>query len=457
MGTIVAKFRNRKTGKTYTAKVEGGACVVPAAAMAYPQMDIALYGTDGTTHMTTSILQVPILKSDLGDGIEPVAETSVFDTIMSTANHAMQTAQSVRDDAAEGAFNGTPFRIVKQYASIADMEADTSGTVSAGEFVIITSSVEDPDNSKLFLRTETGWSYINDMSGAQGVGIKGDKGDKGDQGDKGDKGDGVPDGGTAGQYLRKTATSTEWGDVTAAGIGAAQASHKHPASDLTSTLGIGKGGTSATTAEAARANLGAARNIAGIIHAYAGSTAPDGYLMCDGQAVSRTTYAALFAAIGTTYGAGDGSTTFNLPDLQGRFPLGAGAGNGLTARTVGQKDGEEVHALTADEMPAHTHTASTASAGDHTHGHPTSGYRIIGYNYGVINTGVSERHVAKATSGNYIAPVVNNANVDWGGFDSTSSNGAHTHTVSVDSAGGGGSHNNMPPYTVVAYIISTGL
>ena len=49
MGTIVAKFRNRFTGKTYTAKVDGGACVVPAAAMAYPQMDIALYGTDGTT------------------------------------------------------------------------------------------------------------------------------------------------------------------------------------------------------------------------------------------------------------------------------------------------------------------------------------------------------------------------------------------------------------------------
>ena len=203
--------------------------------------------------------------------------------------------------------------------------------------------------------------------------------------------------------------------------------------------------------------LGDARNIAGIIHAYAGSTAPDGYLMCDGSAVSRTTYAALFAAIGTTYGAGDGSTTFNLPDLQGRFPLGAGAGDGLTARTVGQKDGEERNKLTTNEIPSHNHTASTASAGDHTHGHTTSGYRILGYNYGVINTGVLERPVAKATSGNYTAPVVNNDKVDWGGFERTSSNGAHTHTVSVDSAGGGGSHNNMPPYTVVSYIISTGL
>ena len=67
--------------------------------------------------------------------------------------------------------------------------------------------------------------------------------------------------------------------------------------------------------------LGDARNIAGIINAYAGSTAPDGYLMCDGSAVSRTNYAALFAAIGTTYGAGDGSTTFNVPNLSGRFPL----------------------------------------------------------------------------------------------------------------------------------------
>ncbi|TNE75019.1 hypothetical protein EP331_00185 [bacterium] len=66
------------------------------------------------------------------------------------------------------------------------------------------------------------------------------------------------------------------------------------------------------------------------------------YLKCDGAAISRTTYADLFAVISTTYGVGDGSTTFNLPDLQGRVPLGAGSGSGLTSRTLGATGGQEV-------------------------------------------------------------------------------------------------------------------
>lgn len=64
----------------------------------------------------------------------------------------------------------------------------------------------------------------------------------------------------------------------------------------------------------------------GVLVPYGGSSAPSGWLLCDGSAVSRTTYAALFAILSTTYGAGDGSTTFNLPDLRGRAPVGAGTG-----------------------------------------------------------------------------------------------------------------------------------
>ena len=75
-------------------------------------------------------------------------------------------------------------------------------------------------------------------------------------------------------------------------------------------------------------------NVTGIIIAYGGSAAPAGFLLCDGSAVSRTTYADLFAALGTTWGAGDGSTTFNLPDLRGRSALGAGTGSGLTPRSL---------------------------------------------------------------------------------------------------------------------------
>lgn len=81
------------------------------------------------------------------------------------------------------------------------------------------------------------------------------------------------------------------------------------------------------------------------------------YLLCNGAAVSRTTYAALFAQIGTRYGAGDASTTFNLPDFQGRSPIGAGSGSGLTFRDINSPEvGEESHTPTIAEMAAHKHT-----------------------------------------------------------------------------------------------------
>lgn len=94
---------------------------------------------------------------------------------------------------------------------------------------------------------------------------------------------------------------------------------------------------------------------AGAVQMWAGSSLPSGWLACNGAAVSRTTYADLFAAIGTAWGSGDGSTTFNVPDLRGRAPIGVGTGSGLTARTLGQKGGSETHTLTESEMPAHSH------------------------------------------------------------------------------------------------------
>jgi microcystin-dependent protein len=93
----------------------------------------------------------------------------------------------------------------------------------------------------------------------------------------------------------------------------------------------------------------------GSLVAFAGSTPPEGWLPCDGAAVGRSQYAALFAVIGITYGGGDGVSTFNVPDLRGRVPMGAGTGPGLASRQMGQTLGQEQHALTVPEMPSHNH------------------------------------------------------------------------------------------------------
>lgn len=103
----------------------------------------------------------------------------------------------------------------------------------------------------------------------------------------------------------------------------------------------------------------------GAIELWGTGSAPSGYLLCDGSAVSRTTYSALFALLSTTFGTGDGSTTFNLPDLRGRAPIGVGTGSGLTARALADQVGVETVTLTAAQsgLPAHTHTGGAVSSG----------------------------------------------------------------------------------------------
>jgi microcystin-dependent protein len=93
---------------------------------------------------------------------------------------------------------------------------------------------------------------------------------------------------------------------------------------------------------------------AGVVFPYAGNTAPSSYLLCDGSAVSRTTYAALFAAIGTNYGSGDGSTTFNLPDTRNVFLRGANAST-RTISTISYP-AVTIGATTTDKMQGHYHS-----------------------------------------------------------------------------------------------------
>src|SRR3990167_2474748 len=106
------------------------------------------------------------------------------------------------------------------------------------------------------------------------------------------------------------------------------------------------------------------------------TTAPANWLLCNGAAISRTTYATLFAAISTAFGTGDGSTTFNIPDTRGRIPIGAGTGSGLTARTLADTVGVETHALTTAQLPVHTHTqdAHTHTQDSHSHAYTDAGH-----------------------------------------------------------------------------------
>lgn len=134
--------------------------------------------------------------------------------------------------------------------------------------------------------------------------------------------------------------------------------------------------TNVTTKGYVDAQLGSAAP-SGSIVAFGGAVAPTGWLLCNGQTALRTgTTAALFAVLGTTYGAGDGTTTFNVPNLQGRMPMGAGTGLGLndansgivtgaamTPRALGQWGGEETHLLTTAEMPSHVHGISGVIGG----------------------------------------------------------------------------------------------
>ena len=198
-----------------------------------------------------------------------------------------------------------------------------------------------------------------------------------------------------------------------------------------------------TTAKILNANVTAAKLAAdvtttftppGVIWDYAGTTAPTGWLFPDGSAVSRTTYAALFAVLSTTFGVGDGSTTFNLPDLRGRVGVGKDNMGGTTAgrvtnaqsaivgTTLGASGGVETYALDIASMPAHNHTGSTGSG-------TTSAQTLFD------SGGLGPEFTVLVNSGG----------------DTTG--GAHDH--SIPSQGGGGTHQNMQPTLILNKIIKT--
>jgi microcystin-dependent protein len=185
---------------------------------------------------------------------------------------------------------------------------------------------------------------------------------------------------------------------------------------------------------------------------YWGTTAPTGWIFAYGQAISRSTYADLFAVLGETYGSGDGSTTFNVPDKRGRASFGKDDMGGTSANritdqsggwngdTLGDTGGAETVTLATSDIPSHTHAAgtlATASSGAHTHTVPFE--RLLGF--GFVSGGGTAVWDDGSVSTN------------------TSSSGAHTHTMtgSTGSTGSGGAHNNLPPGIVCNYIIFAGV
>ncbi len=219
-----------------------------------------------------------------------------------------------------------------------------------------------------------------------------------------------------------TAKTTADGAATSAG----NAQTTAEGAQTTANTAVTNAAAAQTTANGAVTNIGDLANLqtinktnlvtaineliqpAGTIIAYAGSTAPDGYMLCDGSAVSRSIYSKLFTAIGTTYGTGDGSTTFNVPNLKGKVVVGYNSSDS-DFNSLGNTGGEKTHTLTVNEIPSHDHD--------------------IRYSLeGVAHSGSGNNLVGKQNTGD-----------NWDVHDSLT--------------GGGQAHNNLQPYIVLNYII----
>ena len=141
----------------------------------------------------------------------------------------------------------------------------------------------------------------------------------------------------------------------------------------------------------------------GEIRLFAGSFAPDGWALCQGQLVAIAENDALFSLIGTTYG-GDGEQTFGLPDLRGRVPIHQGSGPGLSQRFIGERAGAETVTLSAAQLPAHSHAlVATAAPASATAG-PAAGVLATAsvklYGTGTPSTALANAAIAPASGGN---------------------------------------------------------
>jgi len=172
--------------------------------------------------------------------------------------------------------------------------------------------------------------------------------------------------------------------------------------------------------------------IVGEVIMFGGSAEPSGWLFCDGREISRSVYGDLFAVIGTSYGAGDGTDTFNLPNMAGVFPMGT---SGTAPR--GTQGGSSQTTLATANLPAHAHTIdhSHGAAGDHDHTLDRS--TATGGSNASIPQGT-----ASVTAGTSAAAIANS--------------GSHTHPAFTGNSGNTGSgtpFENRPPFVAINFLI----
>lgn len=166
----------------------------------------------------------------------------------------------------------------------------------------------------------------------------------------------------------------------------------------------------------------------GEIRLFAGNYAPQGWMLCQGQLLSVSDYQTLYSLLGTLYG-GDGVSTFALPDLRGRVPIGQGTGAGLTLRKLGQAGGTETVTLTPEQLPVHHHTFNTLASDATT---------------GTLPGKSTNMAFAQATGNtreylNNTAPTPTVKTLD---------------AVTYGSAGSSGAHDNLMPSMPLSYIIA---
>lgn len=180
-----------------------------------------------------------------------------------------------------------------------------------------------------------------------------------------------------------------------------------------------------------------------IILLFAGNFPPRGWAFCMGQILSIAQNTALFSLVGTTYG-GNGQTTFALPDLRGRVPIGPGQGPGLPPYTMGEMGGAPTHSLIITEMPAHNHIAqpnltATPSASTAAGTSNTPGAALVPSVLPSFGSGPAAQQIKGYTTQDNTT---------------TLAPGAVSGSVTIGIAGGSQPHNNMQPYLSIYYIIA---